>query len=92
MAEKLHRVYPDVESECTRFEELKSGNDTAWRDLTLQEIEAAGEHEILNWIPFAGVMEELGQHPTYGDGMASDLMNSCKCVAIFPQNEAMMGA
>jgi hypothetical protein len=92
VAEKHHRVSPDVESECTRFEELKSVDYTAWRDLTLQGIEAAGEHEILNCIPFAGVMEELGQHPTYGDGIASDLMNSCKCVRIFPPNDAMMGA
>jgi hypothetical protein len=92
VAERHHRVYPGVESQCKRFEELKSGNDTAWRDLTLQEIEAAGEHELLNWIPLAGVMDEIGQHPTYGDCIASYLMNSCKCVAIFPPNEAMIGA
>ncbi len=92
VAGKRPWVYPDVESECTRFEALKSGHDTAWRDLTLQEIEEAGEHEILNWIALARVMDEPGQQPTYGDGIASGLMNSCKSIGIFPPNEAMMGA
>ena len=56
-------VYPDVESDRRRFAELSSGNFTAWRDLSLEEIEDAGEQEVLNWIPLAGAMYELGQQP-----------------------------
>ncbi len=77
-------VFPDVETDRKRFEELRSGNFTAWRDLTLDEIENAGENEILNWIPLAGAMHELGQTASYCDFIESYLMNSCKCVAIFP--------
>ena len=84
---KNNYVWPDVESDRKRFEELKSGNYTAWRDLTSAEIEANGEHEILNWIPLAGAMYELGQKASYCDFVESYLMNSCKCVAIFPPHE-----
>ena len=77
-------VYPDVESDRRRFAELKAGNYLAWRDLTLAEIEDAGENEILNWLPLAGAMYETKQQPSYCEFMESWLMNSCKCVAIFP--------
>ncbi len=84
LTEKNGWVFPDVESDRKRFQELKSGNYTAWRDLTPAEIEDAGENELLNWIPLAGAMYELGQKPSYCDFVESYLMNSCKCVAICP--------
>lgn len=81
-------VYPDVPADRARFEELRSGNFTAWRDLRLSDIEDAGENELLNWIPLAGAMHELGQAPSYCEFIESYLMNSCKCVAIFPPRES----
>lgn len=81
-------IYPDVDSDRKRFEELKSGDFTAWRDLSALEIEEAGENEILNWIPLAGAMHEMGQKASYCDFLESYLMNSCKCVAIFPPNKS----
>ena len=77
-------VYPDVESDRRRFAELKAGDYLAWRDLDLAKIEDAGENEILNWLPLAGAMHETQQKPSYCEFMESYLMNSCKCVAIFP--------
>ena len=73
-----------MESDRRRFAELKAGDYPAWRDLTLAEIEDAGENEILNWLPLAGAMYETQQQPSYCEFMESWLMNSCKCVAIFP--------
>jgi hypothetical protein len=81
-----------VASDRKRFEALQSGNYTAWRDPTLQEIEAAGEHEILTWTPLAGAVDELGQKPTCYNFIESHPMNSCKCVAIFPPSETTVGA
>jgi len=88
LTEKNNYVWPDVASDRKRFEELKSGNFTAWRDLPLETIEDAGEHEILNWIPLAGAMYELNQKASYCEFVETYLMNSCKCVAIFPPQEA----
>ena len=53
-------------------------------DAASNQIEDAGENEILNWLPLAGAMHEARQKPAYCEFMESYLMNSCKCVAIFP--------
>lgn len=81
---KNHYLYPDVPSDRKRYEELKASNYTAWRDLSLAELEDAGEHELLNWMCLAGAMHELGQRAEVVDFIESYLMNSCKCVALFP--------
>ena len=84
LTEKHHYVYPDVVADRQRFDDLRSGNYLAWRDLTLDELEQAGQHEVLNWMPMVGAMHELGQTPAYCEFIESWLMNSCKCSAIFP--------
>ncbi len=84
LTDKNSWIFPDIESDKARFEELKSGNYLAWRDLRLDQLEANGEQELLNWIPLAGAMHELGQKPSYIEFVESWLMNSCKCVAVFP--------
>jgi hypothetical protein len=77
-------VYPDVEADRQRFAELSRGDYLAWRNLSSAEIEASGQNELLNWLPLAGAMHESEQKPTYCEFLESYLMNSCKCVAIFP--------
>src|SRR5581483_8902462 len=82
LTEKHHYVYPDVETDRRRFESLRQGDYLAWRDIQLSELEAAGEHELLNWMPLVGAMHELGQKPTYCQFIETYLMNSCKCNVI----------
>ncbi len=84
LTEKHHYVYPDVESDRKRFAALQAADYLAWRDLSLDELEQAGEHELLNWMPLAGAMYELGQKPNYCEFLETYLMNSCKCSAVFP--------
>lgn len=84
LTDKNSWIYPDIETDRARFEELKAGDYEAWRDLSLEQLEASGEQELLNWIPLAGAMHELGQRARYCEFMTSWLMNSCKCVAVFP--------
>jgi hypothetical protein len=81
-------VYPDVESDRARYRELKAGDFLAWRELKLTQLEDAGENELLNWLPLAGAMHEAQQPPSYCEFYESYLMNSCKCVAIFPPRAA----
>src|SRR5579862_2970783 len=80
---KNHYVYPDVASDRRHYEELKRGDYTAWRDLSLADIEDAGENELLNWVPLAGAMYELGVKPVHCEFLESYLMNSCKCCVLF---------
>ncbi|HLY67148.1 MAG TPA: extradiol ring-cleavage dioxygenase, partial [Chloroflexota bacterium] len=84
LTEKNHWLYPDVPSDRQRFEELKSGNYAAWRNRTTEQVEEAGQHEWLNWLPMVGAMAELGQQPSWCDLAESYLMNSSKCAAVFP--------
>jgi len=80
---KNQRLYPDVESDTRRYEELSSNRLEDWAKLTVEEVEDAGEHEILNWVCLAGAMFEAGQKPTYTDFMTTYIFNSSKCFAVF---------
>jgi Catalytic LigB subunit of aromatic ring-opening dioxygenase len=79
-----HHLYPDVAADRARFAELAAGDYLAWRDLDPDALLAAGQHELLNWLPLVGAMYELRQPPAWCELVETHLMNSCKCVALFP--------
>jgi hypothetical protein len=78
--------FPDMASDRQRHAELAQGKYANWRKLTIPVLEDAGQHELVNWCPMIGAMEELDQTPSYCELMESYLMNSNKCVAIIPPN------
>jgi hypothetical protein len=78
-----HWLYPDVEADRARLAELRAGTFARWRDLTLADIEAAGQHEFLNWICLAGAMHALGRRAEVVDYVESYVFNSDKCFAVF---------
>lgn len=84
LTEKNHWLYPDMESDRRRFQELKESKYRLWRDLKLSQIEDAGQHEILNWVCLAGAMAELKREPKIIDYVESYIFNSNKCFALFP--------
>jgi len=75
-------LWPDVETDSKRRQELESGQFHKWRDLTPEEIRDAGQHEILNWVALAGAMEgRKVDILTFADCY---IFNSEKSVCIFP--------
>lgn len=77
-------LYPDIEADRLRFQQLRDGESEKWRSLTHAELQASGQHELLNWIPLAGAMTELGRAtPSYAQLLESYTMNSSKCFAVF---------
>jgi hypothetical protein len=80
---KHHWLWPDIEADRQRFEELQAGNYAAWRQVTTTEIEAAGQQELLNWMCLVGAMEELGYKPEIVDYIETYVLNSSKCMAVF---------
>lgn len=81
---KHNYLYPDVEADQLRFAQLRDGESGKWRSLTHEEIQASGQHELLNWIPLAGAMAELGRSvPSYARLLETYTMNSSKCFAVF---------
>jgi hypothetical protein len=80
---KHHWLYPDVDADRARFEELKAGTFACWRDLSLADVEASGQHEFLNWLCLAGAMHALGRRAEVVDYVESYVFNSDKCFAVF---------
>ncbi len=83
LTEKNHWLYPDMESDLRRFEELRDGGHGRWRELSLSQIEDAGQNEILNWVCLAGAMTELKLKVNVVDYVESYIFNSNKCFAVF---------
>jgi len=81
---KHGKLYPDIQADRRRHEELRSGRFTEWGKLTPEEIEDAGQQEILNWICLGGAMTELGRKAEVIDFVESHVFNSSKCFALFP--------
>ncbi|MBM2810334.1 MAG: Extradiol ring-cleavage dioxygenase [Chloroflexi bacterium] len=79
---KNHFLWPDIEADRRRLQELESGEFHKWRDLTPEEINDAGQHEILNWIALGGAME--GRKPEFLTFADCYIFNSEKTVCIFP--------
>ena len=83
LTEKHHCLYPDVDSDRARFEELRDGDYAAWGRLSTEQIEDAGQQELLNWMCLAGAMQELEYRPEIIDYVETYIFNSNKCVALF---------
>ena len=83
LTEKHHCLYPDVASDRARFEELREGDYAAWSRLSTEQIEDAGQQELLNWMCLAGAMQELDYRPEIIDYVETYIFNSNKCVALF---------
>jgi aromatic ring-opening dioxygenase LigB subunit len=76
---KHHYLYPDVEADRARLEDLRDGRFPSWRDLDLLQIEDAGQQELLNWVCLAGAMTELNLKPEVLDYSETYIFNSSKC-------------
>lgn len=83
LTEKNHWLWPDMEADRARFEELRAGDYDAWRQVSTAQIEAAGQQELLNWMCLAGAMAELGRKPQVLDYIETYVFNSNKCLALF---------
>lgn len=84
LTKKHGRLYPDLDADQRRYEELQSGGFRNWGGLTEAEIDDTGQHELLNWICLAGAMAELHRSVEIVDFVRSHLFNSSKCFALFP--------
>ena len=75
-------LFPDIEADKARFEELRDGNQHLWKDLTMSQIEEAGQQELLNWVCLAGAITELGYQTEIVDFIQTYIFNSSKCMSI----------
>lgn len=83
LTEKNSFVYPDVPADRLRYEQMRTGDYDALSGVTLGELEASGQHELLNWMPLFGAMAELDRVPSWSALLESYVMNSCKALAVY---------
>jgi len=83
LTEKNHFLYPDLEADRALLSQLRAGDYDAWRDLLLSQLEASGQHEVLNWVCLAGAMAEMGGKMEVVDWVETWLFNAPKCLAVF---------
>ena len=83
LTEKTYELWPDVESDRARYEELATGQTRKWRDISLAQLDDCGQNEMLNWICLAGAMDALGKKPSHTEFIESYIFNSSKAIAIF---------
>ena len=69
---------------CSR--RSSKGDYETWRRRTIEEVEAAGHHELLNWHVLAGAMATLKRKPVILDYFETFIFQSDKCFAAFPPN------
>jgi hypothetical protein len=83
LTEKNHWMYPDLAADRALLGHLQAGEYEKWRDLPLQQMEAAGQQEVLNWVCLAGAMAELDYKMKLLDWCETWLFNAPKCLALF---------
>jgi hypothetical protein len=83
LTEKNHWMYPDLAADRALLGQLQAGEYDKWRDLPLQQMEAAGQQEVLNWVCLAGAMAELDYKMKLLDWCETWLFNAPKCLALF---------
>ena len=86
MTSKHDRLYPDIPADRRRYDELSTGGYANWAEMSVDEINDAGQNEILNWICLAGAMTETGQRFEPVDFVESYVFNSSKCFCLIPAN------
>ena len=80
---KNNYLWPDTPSDREMLSSLKEANYGYWSNRTTAELEAAGQHELLNWACMLGAMEELNAKPDYVEWVETDVLTSNKCFATF---------
>lgn len=81
LTKKNDYMYPDVQEDRSRYEELCEGRQRLWRDLDPQQIRESGQNELLNWVCLAGATE--GQVPEVLAYSETYIFNSSKAVMLF---------
>lgn len=81
--EDSHFLLPDTQRDRELYQLLVDDKPAAWRDVTLAEVEKAGQHEMLNWFCLAGAVDALGVRPQWLDLTESDLFTSNKVFGVY---------
>ena len=65
------------------YQALQDGDFEYWRKYSLEQLEDAGQQEMLNWHPLMGAMQEIEAKLEYSDFVETGIFNSSKVAAVY---------
>jgi hypothetical protein len=86
--EASHFLLPDTPRDRVLYQLLKDDKIDQWREVSLDEVERAGQHEMLNWFCLAGAVDHLGLTARWSEILETDLFTSTKVFAAYGPWEA----
>ena len=77
------RLRPDTAADRRLYEALVAGDLGVWEATTTADIEAAGQHEVLNWFALMGAVRELDRPLAWSTFVETWCFNSNKVFALW---------
>ncbi|WP_119418292.1 extradiol ring-cleavage dioxygenase [Desertibaculum subflavum] len=75
------RLRPDTDADRRLYDALSRSDFALWRATTLQQVETAGQHEVLNWFALMGAVEAIGAPLAWSRFVETHVFNSNKVFA-----------
>jgi hypothetical protein len=83
LCDHTYRLHPDTPADRRLYDALTVADWDAWRKVTVDDVEVAGQQELLNWFALAGAMEQAGARPVWTEFVETAIFNSNKVFALF---------
>jgi Catalytic LigB subunit of aromatic ring-opening dioxygenase len=83
LCDKTFRLRPDSVADRRLYDALLTAHWDAWRATTLDQVEDAGQQELLNWFALAGAIEHAGAPLAWSDFIETAIFNSNKVFAVY---------
>jgi hypothetical protein len=81
--DRAWRLYPDLPSDREYYDALVEGDHRRWHDAELEQVEASGQQEMLNWFCLVGAVDEAALTRRWSTYVETCVFNSNKCFAVF---------
>src|SRR4029453_18748293 len=92
LVEQNDRLWPDIETDRPRAQQIRERREGEWKNITVRDIEDAGQQELMTWICVAGAMHELGQKGEVIDYVeTAGVFNSGKCLTVWRPEPSSRG-
>jgi hypothetical protein len=89
LCDHTHRLRPDTPADVRLYDALTAGEWGTWREVGLDDVERAGQQELLNWFALAGAMERVGAELSWSQFIGTSIFNSNKVFATFAAVEGV---
>jgi len=83
LCDHTHRLHPDTDADRRLYDAFVAGDWSTWRATSLDDVERAGQQELLNWFALAGAVEEIGARLEWSELIETAIFNSNKVFAIY---------